>query len=170
MKISLTGFISRYFRNFSGVYKLIIIMIILGAAMISLNQIFSNPKIDLIASHKVYASEGLDIPSDATDYVSDLFIFASGVFAAILFALSFNAYRNLKAKKLLLVSVAFAIFSIHAIVSKLDLFAVKLDLSTLDLILAILTFVALTFFFMAIVIREKRISTTSADLSSSSLV
>jgi hypothetical protein len=46
--------------------------------------------------------------------------------------LSFNAYRNLKTNRLLLVSVGFAIFSVHAIVSKLDLFTVKVELSVLD--------------------------------------
>jgi len=167
MRISLTEFIPRYFRNSSDVYKLIMTMIILGAAMISLDQIFSNPIIDLIASDKVYASEGFDIPSDTTDYVSDLFIFGSGVFAAILSALSLNAYKNLRTKRLLIVSVAFAIFSLHAIVSKLDLFVVKLESSTIELVLAILTFVALALFFFAIVRREKTISTKSADRSSS---
>lgn len=130
-------------------------IIILGSAIISINQIFSNTKINLIALPKVYASEGIDTPSNTTDYISDLFIFGSGLFAAILCALSLNAYKNIRTRRLLIVSIAFAIFSIHAIVSKLDLFTVKLESSLLELVLAILTFVALALFFLAIVRREK---------------
>jgi hypothetical protein len=128
---------------------------ILGSTIISINQIFSNIRVNLVAVPKAYASEGVNINSDTTDYLSDLFIFGSGIFAAILFALSLNAYRNLRTKRLLIVSVAFAIFSVQAIVSKLDLFAVKLESSTIELVLAILTFVALALFFLAIVRREK---------------
>lgn len=100
--------------NSSNVYKLIMTIIILGSAIISINQIFSNPKINLIALPKVYASEGIDTPSNTTDYISDLFIFGSGLFAAILCALSLNAYKNIRTKRLLIVSIAFGIFSIHA--------------------------------------------------------
>jgi hypothetical protein len=152
----LTGSISSS-RNSNSidVYKLIMTIIILSSVIISINQIFPNPKINLIALPKVYASEGVDTPSNTTDYISDLFIFGSGIFAAILSALSLNAYKNLRTKRLLIVSVAFAIFSIHAIVSKLDLFTVKLESSIIELVLAILTFVALALFFFAIVRREK---------------
>lgn len=129
-------------------------MIVLGLTVILINQIFSN-SINLIAVHDAYASEGVDTPSNTTDYISDLFIFGSGLFAAILSALSLNAYKNIRTRRLLIVSIAFAIFSIHAIVSKLDLFVVKLESSILELVLAILTFVALALFFLAIVRREK---------------
>jgi len=163
----MTGFICRNSRNSSDVYKLIT-AIIIGSAIISINQIFSNPKNNLVTIHEVYASEGNDTPTNnTTDYISDLFIFGSGIFAAILSALSLNAYKNLRTKKLLIVSVAFAIFSIRAIVSKLDLFAVTLESSTIELVLAILTFVSLALFFLAIVRREKSISTKSSDRSSS---
>jgi hypothetical protein len=152
----LTGSISSSRNsNSSDVYKLIMTVIILGSAIIPINQIFSNPKINLIALPKVYASEGVDTPFNTTDYISDLFVFGSGLFAAILSALSLNAYKNIRTRRLLIVSIAFAIFSIHAIVSKLDLFAVKLESSILELVLAILTFVPLALFFLAIVRREK---------------
>ncbi len=164
----MTGFIYRNSRNSSDVYKLITAIIILGSAIISINQIFSNPKNNLVTVNEVYASEGNYTPTNnTTDYISDLFIFGSGIFAAILSALSLNAYKNLGTKKLLIVSVAFAIFSIRAIISKLDLFAVELESSTLELVLATLTFVPLALFFLAIVRREKSISTKSSDRSSS---
>lgn len=166
MRFKLEGYISNS-RNSSDVCKLITTIIILGAAIASINQIFSNIEVNPIAVSKVYASEGVDAPTNTTDYISDLFVFGSGIFAAVLSALSLNAYKNLRTRRLLIVSIAFAIFSVHAIFSKLDLFTVKLDSSTLDLILAVLTFIALSFFFIAIVIREKTISTKSADRSSS---
>jgi len=59
---------------------------------------------------------------DDKQNIADIFVFGSGIFAAFLFALSLLAYRNLLTKRLLLVSAAFGIFAIHAIVSKLDLF------------------------------------------------
>jgi uncharacterized membrane protein YgdD (TMEM256/DUF423 family) len=101
--------------------------------------------------------------NDKLDYISDLFEFGSGVFAGILFALSLNAYRNLKTKRLLLVSIAFSIFSVNAMISKL----VTIESSILDLILAILTFAALALFFMAIVRREKLKSKTTTHPSAS---
>src|SRR5919202_660452 len=52
--------------------------------------------------------------------LAELFDFGSGIFAAFLFALSLIAYRNLKTKRLLFVSGAFAIFAIRTIVTRLD--------------------------------------------------
>lgn len=88
--------------------------------------------------------------------VADIFVFGSGIFAAFLFSLSLLAYRNLLTKRLLLVSAAFGIFAIHAIVSKLDLFTpLHIESSVLEMILAIMNFVALAFIFLAIVKRAK---------------
>jgi len=93
---------------------------------------------------------------DDKQNIADIFVFGSGIFAAFLFALSLLAYRNLMTKKLLLVSAAFGIFAIHAIVSKLDLFTpLHIQSSVLELILAIMNFVALAFIFLAIVKRAK---------------
>jgi hypothetical protein len=88
--------------------------------------------------------------------IADIFVFGSGIFAALLCSLSLVAYRNLMTKRLLLVSAAFGIFAINAIVSKLDLFTpIHIESSVLEMILAILNFVALAFFFLAIVTRTK---------------
>ena len=93
---------------------------------------------------------------DDKQNIADVFVFGSGIFAAFLFALSLLAYRNLLTKRLLLVTAAFGIFAIHAIVSKLDLFTpLHIESSVLELILAIMNFVALGFIFLAIVRRAK---------------
>lgn len=118
---------------------------------------------------KVFAS-GAQFPdndtNDKLDYISDLFVFGSGVFAGILCALSVNAYRNLKTNRLLLVSIAFAIFSVNVMISKLEVLGVTIESSKLDLVLAILTFAALALFFMAIVRRDRLKPKTTADPSS----
>ena len=87
--------------------------------------------------------------------LADLFEIASGIFAAVLCALSLIAYRNLQSKRILLVSGAFGIFAVHAIVSSIDVFIPGIEFSSLELITSILIFVSLTFFFLAIVKRFK---------------
>ncbi len=105
---------------------------------------------NLLNIQTVYAT------GDEKQNIADIFVFGSGIFAAFLFALSLLAYRNLLTKRLLLVSAAFGIFAIHAIVSKLDLFTpLHIESSALELILAIMNFVALSFIFLAIVKRAK---------------
>jgi len=107
---------------------------------------------NLLNIQPVYATEH----GDDKQNIADVFVFGSGIFAAFLFALSLLAYRNLLTKRLLLVSAAFGIFAIHAIVSKLDLFTpLHIESSALELILAIMNFVALAFIFLAIVKRAK---------------
>ncbi|HMH11046.1 MAG TPA: hypothetical protein VK553_10070 [Candidatus Nitrosopolaris rasttigaisensis] len=105
---------------------------------------------NLLNIQPVYAT------GDDKQNVADIFVFGSGIFAAFLFALSLLAYRNLLTKRLLLVSAAFGIFAIHAIVSKLDLFTpLHIESSVLEMTLAIMNFVALAFIFLAIVKRAK---------------
>ncbi len=53
------------------------------------------------AAHASEAHVGKNHSVNNIDYISDIFVFGSGIFAGILFALSFNAYRNLKTKRLL---------------------------------------------------------------------
>jgi hypothetical protein len=87
--------------------------------------------------------------------LADLFEIASGIFAAVLCALSLMAYRDLQSKRMLLVSGAFGIFAVHAIVSSIDVFIPGIEFSSLELITSILIFVSLTFIFLAIVKRFK---------------
>jgi hypothetical protein len=144
-------------KVFTIIFTLAIIVVIISLSSIPLNF------------QKVFAS-GAQYPvndtNDKADYISDLFVFGSGLFARILFVLSLNAYRNLKTNRLLLVSFAFGIFSVNVILSKLDLFGVAIESSILDLILAILTFVALALFSMAIVRRDRLKPKTTTDPSS----
>lgn len=111
----------------------------------------------------VFASTG-----DEREDIADVFVFGSGIFAGVLLALSLIAYKNLKEKRLLFVSVAFGIFAIHAIVSKLDILTpIQIESSVLELILEIMIFVALAFFFLAIV-RRQRVETKATRSQSQS--
>ena len=85
---------------------------------------------------------------------AEFFDFGTGIFAAILFALSLIAYKSLKTKRFLYVSIAFALFAIHVIVSRLNLFIPEIESSMLELILSIMEFVALALFFIAIMKKE----------------
>ena len=101
-------------------------------------------------SHEETATDLLDKGN-----LAEFFDLGTGIFAAILFALSLLAYMRLKSKRILYVAIAFAIFAIRVIVSKLDLFIPEIESSSLDLLLAIMGFAALGLFFFAIVRREK---------------
>lgn len=92
--------------------------------------------------------------------IAEIFEFGSGVFAAILFALSLIAYKNIKSKRLVFVSAAFGLIAIRTILLRLDLFVPEIESSLLELLLAVMGFVALALFFFAIVKRE-RIKTRS---------
>jgi hypothetical protein len=156
------------YRTVCGGDKMLIVTLMVDAILL-INQLFSvgfNP-LNIQIAYASGADVGKNHSVNNIDSISDIFVFGSGIFAGILFALSFNAYGNLKTKRLLLVSVAFAIFSVHAIVSKLDLFRVKLESSVLEIVLAILSFVALAIFFLAIVRREKTKTRTTTERSSS---
>lgn len=87
--------------------------------------------------------------------VAELFDIGSGIFAVILCTLSLIAYKNLKSRRMLLVSAAFGMFAIHAIVSRIDVFIPAIESSLLELIVSIISFVSLAFFFLAIVKRPK---------------
>jgi len=153
------------YRLDSYIDKLFIVIFTLSTIIVLINPLFFIP----LNIQKVFAS-GAQFPvndtNDKLDNISDLFVFGSGVFAGILCALSLNAYTNLKTKRLLLVSIAFGIFSVNVIISKLDVFGVTIESSILDLVLAILTFAALALFFMAIVRRDKLKPRTTTDPSS----
>src|SRR5215475_2071736 len=87
--------------------------------------------------------------------LAEFFDLGTGIFAAILFALSLIAYKRIKSKRILYVAIAFAIFAIRVIVSKLDLFIPDIESSSLELLLSVMGFAALGLFFFAIVRREK---------------
>jgi hypothetical protein len=151
------------YRLYSNIDKLFIVIFTFAIIVILINPLF----LISLNIQKVFASEFPDKDTnDKLDYISDLFEFGTGVFAAILCVLCIKAYRNLKTKRLLLISIAFGIFALNLIISKLEVFGVTIDYTILDLVLAILTFAALTLFFMAIVRRERLKSKTTTDHSS----
>jgi hypothetical protein len=133
-----------------------ILPISLFVIVIALFNILLNPMI---------VAAQLDEKKDQEDLldkgnIAELFEFGSGIFAAILFALSLIAYKNIKSKRLVFVAVAFGLIAIRTILLRLDLFVPEIESSLLELILAVMGFAALALFFFAIVKRE-RIKTRS---------
>ena len=87
--------------------------------------------------------------------IAEIFEFGSGIFAALLCALSLSAYKKIKLKRILYVSIAFGLIAIGTIVSHTDLFIPEVESSIVEMALAIMSFVALSLFFIAIVRKEK---------------
>ena len=73
----------------------------------------------------------------------------------LLCALSLSAYKKIKLKRILYVSIAFGLIAIGTIVSHTDLFIPEVESSIVEMALAIMSFVALSLFFIAIVRKEK---------------
>lgn len=141
----------RHHRNYIYTSSSMLLVITTIILLLSIAFLFlsSNPLV--IAEQN--GEDGYDL-LDKGD-VAEIFDFGTGIFAAILFALSLKAYRNLRSKKLLFVSGAFGIFAIRTIVSRLDLFMPEIESTILELFLAVMSFAALALFFLAIVKREK---------------
>lgn len=123
---------------------------IIGGSLVSVVAILYSNMQSIAYSN----NNSIDLLLDKTN-MAELFDIASGIFAVILCTLSLVAYRNLKSTRMLLVSAAFGIFAVHAIVSKLDVFISTIESSILELIVSIISFVSLAFFFLAIVKRPK---------------
>ena len=87
--------------------------------------------------------------------IAEIFEFGSGIFAALLCALSLSAYKKIKLKRILYVSIAFGLIAIGTIVSHTDLIIPEVESSIVEMALAIMSFVALSLFFIAIVRKEK---------------
>jgi len=86
--------------------------------------------------------------------IAEFFDLCSGFFAAILFGISFLAYRNTKSMQIFFVMIAFGLFALRTIISRLDLFMPEIESSILELLLAILGFIALALFFFAVVTKQ----------------
>jgi hypothetical protein len=142
----------RHHRNYiyTSSSMLLVITTIILLLSIAFFLLSSNP---LVIAEQNGEEDGNDL-LDRGD-VADIFDFGTGIFAAILFALSLIAYRNLRSKKLLFVAGAFGLFAIRTIVSRLDIFMPEIESTILELLLAVMSFAALGLFFVAIVKREK---------------
>jgi hypothetical protein len=94
------------------------------------------------------------IPESEPLEPSDIVDFASGIFAVFLMVVSLYAYRNRKSKRLLLVTAAFGLFALRAIISSLDLLIPEVESTIIELALALTGFAILSLFFFAIVKRS----------------
>jgi hypothetical protein len=90
--------------------------------------------------------------------IAEIFEFGSGIFAFLLFGLSLVAYKNMKMRRILFVSIAFGLFGLRTVVARLDLFMPEIESSMVEMTLAIMSFAALSLFFIAIVRKEKVIT------------
>lgn len=134
---------------------------IIGGSLISVVAMLSYNMKSIVLSNY----NNLDLLLDKAN-MAELFDIGSGIFAVILCTLSLIAYRNLRSTRMLLVSAAFGMFAIHAIVSRLDVFIPAIESSVLELIVSIISFVSLAFFFLAIV-RKPKINARTRTVSSS---
>jgi uncharacterized membrane protein len=142
----------RHHRNYISTSSSMLLVITTIILLLSIAFLFlsSSP---LVIAEQNGDEDGNDV-LDRGD-IADIFDFGTGIFAAILFALSLIAYRNLRSKKLLFVAGAFGLFAIRTIVSRLDIFMPEIESTILELLLAVMSFAALSLFFVAIVKREK---------------
>lgn len=134
---------------------------IIGGSLVSVVAMLSYNMKSIVLSNY----NNLDLLLDKAN-MAELFDIGSGIFAVILCTLSLIAYRNLRSTRMLLVSAAFGMFAIHAIVSRLDVFIPAIESSVLELIVSIISFVSLAFFFLAIV-RKPKINARTRTVSSS---
>ena len=79
---------------------------------------------------------------------------AIAIFALVLFALSLSAYKRTGLRRLLLVSVAFALFAVEVGIGQLDDFVFAVGYQTDLIVVAAMEFIILLLFFLAIVARD----------------
>jgi len=78
---------------------------------------------------------------------------AVGVFAIVLLALSLNAYRKTKLRRLLLVSAAFGSFAASVAVRNIEIFIVP-GIDVDEVLVTVLELVTLLLFFLALVLQD----------------
>lgn len=144
-------------HNFSHIlfqsYTLVCLFLFLSLGILSNLQQVVATSISSTESNGIESNNNNTDTLDKGDF-AEFFDFGTGIFAAVLFALSLIAYKTLKTKRILYVSIAFALFAIHVIVSRLNLFIPEIESSMLELILSVMEFVALALFFVAIMKKE----------------
>lgn len=87
--------------------------------------------------------------SDFTDFqehITEVFDLGSAVFSAFIIVLTVVAYRNLRSKRILFISIAFMLFFTRSIFSIFDL----VQPEVLEIFLSVLSFGGLVFFVIAI--------------------
>jgi asparagine N-glycosylation enzyme membrane subunit Stt3 len=78
---------------------------------------------------------------------------AVGLFAVVLLALSLNAYRKTRLRRLLLVTAAFGFFALSVAVRNLEIFVFP-GLDVDEVLVTVLELVTLLLFFFALVFRD----------------
>ncbi len=78
---------------------------------------------------------------------------AVGLFAVILLALSLNAYRKTKLRRLLFVSAAFGFFALSVVVRNIEIFILP-GIDVDEVLVTSLELVMLLLFFLALVLRD----------------
>ena len=84
--------------------------------------------------------------NDFQEHITSVFDLGSAVFSAFIIVLTIVAYRNLRSKRILLISTAFILFFTRSILSFFDL----VQPEVLEIFLSILSFGGLVFFVIAI--------------------
>ncbi|MGE4118793.1 MAG: hypothetical protein AB7F29_13040 [Candidatus Nitrosocosmicus sp.] len=84
--------------------------------------------------------------NDFQEHVTAVFDLGSAVFSAFIIVLTVVAYRNLRSKRILLISIAFILFFTRSIFSFFDLVQPEI----LEIFLSVLSFGGLVFFVIAI--------------------
>jgi hypothetical protein len=78
---------------------------------------------------------------------------AVGLFAAVLLALSLNAYRRTRLRRLLLVSAAFGFFAASVAARNIEIFVLP-GVDVDEVMVAVLELLTLFLFFLALVLRD----------------
>ena len=84
----------------------------------------------------------------------ELLDFAVGAFAILLLFLTISAYRKTRLRRLLIVSVAFALFAVEVAVRQLDVLAVSIGYQNVEVVTSLLDFLILLLFFLAVVVKK----------------
>lgn len=95
----------------------------------------------------------LQIPGGGEEGTAALLNLAVGLFALILLALSLNAYRKTKLRRLLLVSAAFGFFALSVVVRNIEIFVLP-GIDVDEVLVTSLELVMLLLFFLALVLRD----------------
>ena len=83
--------------------------------------------------------------------LSESLDFATGIFAAILLAISLVVYRRTHLTRIIFVTPAFGLYAFRAILPRLDVFLPTLESNTIEVMLSATGFIILALFFVAIV-------------------
>lgn len=104
-----------------------------------------------VSLHSLFLG-ALDV--DQGEEVENILDLAIALFAFALFALSVSAYRRTRLRRLLLVSVAFALFAVEVGIGELDDFVFAVGYQTELVVVAAMEFIILLLFFLAIVAKD----------------